>query len=63
MCRRAAAEQYTKCRFQADGSALEGKLVKLAIHLQSWDDGFTDFLQTTWPHALQRLKAIAETPT
>lgn len=35
----------------------------LAIHLQSWDEGFTGFLQTTWPQALQRLKAIAETPT
>jgi uncharacterized protein YndB with AHSA1/START domain len=32
----------------------------LVIHLQSWDDGFTDFLQTTWPQALQRLKALAE---
>lgn len=32
----------------------------LAIHLQSWDDGFTDFLQTTWPQALQRLKALSE---
>jgi uncharacterized protein YndB with AHSA1/START domain len=35
----------------------------LAIHLQSWDDGFTDFLQATWPQALQRLKVLAETPT
>jgi uncharacterized protein YndB with AHSA1/START domain len=35
----------------------------LAIHLQSWDDGFTDFLQTTWPQALLRLKALSETPT
>lgn len=33
---------------------------RLAIHLQSWDDGFTDFLQTTWPQALQRLKALCE---
>lgn len=32
----------------------------LAIHLQSWDDGFTDFLQATWPQALQRLKALSE---
>ncbi|MEO6277995.1 SRPBCC domain-containing protein [Roseateles sp.] len=32
----------------------------LVVHLQSWDDGFTDFLQTTWPQALQRLKALAE---
>ena len=32
----------------------------LVIHLQSWDDGFTDFLQSTWPQALQRLKALAE---
>ncbi|HEY9109958.1 MAG TPA: SRPBCC domain-containing protein [Roseateles sp.] len=35
----------------------------LVVHLQSWDEGFTDFLQTTWPQALQRLKALAETPT
>lgn len=34
----------------------------LEIQLQSWDDGFTDFLQTSWPQALQRLKALAETP-
>jgi uncharacterized protein YndB with AHSA1/START domain len=32
----------------------------LAIHLQSWDERFTDFLQTTWPQALQRLKALSE---
>jgi uncharacterized protein YndB with AHSA1/START domain len=32
----------------------------LVVHLQSWDEGFTDFLQTTWPQALQRLKALAE---
>ncbi|MDR7270745.1 uncharacterized protein YndB with AHSA1/START domain [Pelomonas saccharophila] len=32
----------------------------LAIHLQSWDDGFTEFLNTTWPQALQRLKALSE---
>lgn len=36
---------------------------RLDVKLQSWDDGFTDFLQTTWPQALQRLKALAETPT
>jgi uncharacterized protein YndB with AHSA1/START domain len=35
----------------------------LAIHLQSWADGFSDFLQTTWPQALLRLKTLAETPT
>jgi len=29
MCRRAAAEQQTKCRFHADGSALDRKLFKL----------------------------------
>ncbi|KQV52756.1 hypothetical protein ASC95_08025 [Pelomonas sp. Root1217] len=33
---------------------------QLTVHLQSWDDGFTDFLQTTWPQALRRLKALAE---
>lgn len=33
---------------------------KLAIHLQSWDDGFTDFLNDSWPKALQRLKSLSE---
>lgn len=33
---------------------------RLAVHLQSWDDGFTDFLKDSWPRALQRLKALAE---
>ena len=32
----------------------------LAIHLQSWDDGFTDFLTDSWPKALQRLKDLSE---
>jgi uncharacterized protein YndB with AHSA1/START domain len=32
----------------------------LDIHLQSWDDGFTGFLQTSWPEALKRLKALSE---
>ena len=31
----------------------------LVIHLQGWD-GFLEFLQDTWPKALQRLKALAE---
>jgi hypothetical protein len=31
----------------------------LVVHLQGWD-GFLDFLQATWPLALQRLKALAE---
>jgi uncharacterized protein YndB with AHSA1/START domain len=33
----------------------------LVVRLQGWD-GFLDFLQATWPSALQRLKALAETP-
>lgn len=33
---------------------------RLAVQLQSWDDGFTDFLNGSWPLALQRLKALAE---
>ncbi|MBV8036615.1 SRPBCC domain-containing protein [Roseateles sp.] len=41
-------------------SAAPGGGTRLAIHLQSWDDAFTDFLQTTWPRALLRLKALAE---
>lgn len=36
---------------------------QLVVHLQSWDDGFTRFLNETWPLALRRLKALAETPT
>jgi uncharacterized protein YndB with AHSA1/START domain len=31
----------------------------LVIHLQGWD-GFLEFLQDTWPKALQRLKALSE---
>jgi hypothetical protein len=30
------------------------------VHLQSWDDGFTDFLNDTWPKALARLKDLSE---
>ena len=41
-------------------NAAPGGGTHLAIHLQSWDDGFTDFLQDSWPKALQRLKALAE---
>ena len=33
---------------------------RLTVHLQSWNDGFTDFLADSWPKALQRLKALAE---
>jgi uncharacterized protein YndB with AHSA1/START domain len=41
--------------------ALPGGGAHLVIQLQSWDDGFTDFLQDTWPKALLlRLKALAE---
>ena len=32
---------------------------RLVVHLQGWD-GFLDFLKATWPQALQRLKALAE---
>ena len=39
---------------------LPGGGTRLVIQLQSWDDGFTDFLQSTWPLALQRLRALAE---
>lgn len=42
--------------------AAPGGGTRLAIHLQGWDDGFTDFLQDTWPRALLRLKALAESP-
>jgi uncharacterized protein YndB with AHSA1/START domain len=38
----------------ADGGTL------LVVHLQSWDDGFTGFLNDSWPKALQRLKALSE---
>lgn len=33
---------------------------RLVVHLQSWNDGFTDFLTDSWPKALQRLKALSE---
>lgn len=33
---------------------------RLAIELQAWDEGFLTFLNDTWPLALQRLKALAE---
>ena len=32
---------------------------RLVVHLQGWD-GFLEFLQDTWPKALQRLKVLAE---
>jgi len=51
-----ARERYVFSAAPAGGT-------RLAVHLQSWDDGFTDFLQATWPQALQRLKTLAETPT
>jgi len=41
-------------------SALPSGGTHLVIQLQSWDDGFTDFLQDTWPKALLRLKALVE---
>lgn len=41
-------------------NAVSGGGTHLVIQLQSWDDGFTDFLQDTWPKALLRLKALAE---
>jgi uncharacterized protein YndB with AHSA1/START domain len=33
----------------------------LEVRLQGWDS-FLDFLDATWPKALQRLKALAESP-
>ncbi|MFG6440116.1 SRPBCC domain-containing protein [Pelomonas margarita] len=41
-------------------SALPGGGTQLTVHLQSWNDGFLAFLQDSWPRALQRLKALAE---
>lgn len=41
-------------------SATAGGGTRLDIHLQSWNDGFLAFLQDSWPRALQRLKALAE---
>jgi uncharacterized protein YndB with AHSA1/START domain len=41
-------------------STTPGGGTHLAVHLQSWDDGFTDFLNDTWPRALARLKALSE---
>jgi len=53
LAREPAHERYEFSATPAGGT-------HLAIHLQSWDDGFTDFLQTSWPQALQRLKALSE---
>jgi hypothetical protein len=33
---------------------------RLVIQWQRWNDGCTDFLQDTWPRALPRLEALAE---
>ncbi|MFN3304847.1 MAG: SRPBCC domain-containing protein [Roseateles sp.] len=41
-------------------SAAPGGGTQLDIELQSWSDGFTDFLTDSWPRALLRLKALAE---
>ena len=41
-------------------SPMPGGGTRLAVQLQSWDDGFTRFLNDSWPRALQRLKALAE---
>ena len=41
-------------------NATAGVGTQLVVHLQSWNDGFTDFLNDTWPKALTRLKAPAE---
>lgn len=41
-------------------SAAPGGGTRLVVHLQSWDDGFTEFLNDTWPKALRRLKALSE---
>jgi uncharacterized protein YndB with AHSA1/START domain len=40
--------------------AVPGGGTHLVIELQSWDDGLIAFLQDTWPKALLRLKALAE---
>jgi len=55
LARNPAHERY-------DFSPTPGGGTQLAVHLQGWD-GFLEFLETTWPKALQRLKALAETPT
>jgi uncharacterized protein YndB with AHSA1/START domain len=41
-------------------NAAPGGGTQLVVHLQSWNDGFTDFLDDTWPKALERLKALSE---
>ena len=41
-------------------SAAAGGGTQLVVHLQSWDDGFTDFLNDSWPKALARLKSLSE---
>lgn len=51
--RQPATEQYVF-------SPAPGGGTRLAVQLQSWDTGFTDFLNDAWPRALQRLKALSE---
>lgn len=41
-------------------SPAPGGGTRLAVQLQSWNDGFLAFLTDTWPVALKRLKALAE---
>lgn len=41
-------------------SPTAGGGTQLVIHLQSWNDGFTGFLNEAWPKALARLKALSE---
>jgi hypothetical protein len=53
LAREPAHERYTFAPTPGGGT-------RLVVQLQSWADGFTDFLQSTWPQALLRLKALAE---
>jgi uncharacterized protein YndB with AHSA1/START domain len=41
-------------------TATPGGGTDLVVHLQSWNNGFTDFLNDTWPKALARLKDLSE---
>ncbi|PTT90137.1 ATPase [Pelomonas sp. HMWF004] len=48
-----AIERYVFSATPAGGT-------QLIIHLQSWNDGFSDFLDEAWPQALARLKVLSE---
>ena len=59
-CCRQSAARGARCRAIRSSMPRPGGGTQLVVHLQSWNDGFTDFLDDTWPKALERLKALSE---